>query len=1379
MLFLCLISLATFAEGSKEFLANPLDTVNPCNLNIYNLNSGSGSIMNCPEFKRIYFRINNPATELIDVGFKQGSTNRYYRIFDPNGNLFVAGTAMPTTGSGAGRIPFCKQNIEGPANTLTTGGYIPTVYTPSIAGEYWIEFNRDNNFVTPVLNAFVVNLWDITIVKTSGGLPYTPITGRVHCKTWNIGTGNSNIGMKPPVYAYTTDSTIHKINFNGLGGINWTLSMNSYGITNTGTVATNRMSIAGDAAALDTLGEYPLFYNLPDTNYYKVTQIPLQMSFATNALTGCIYPAQGTTQCINIIANKNEVISLLINLNGIAGYQAGTEDTVITYAVVPGANCIPWNGMNGLGNYVPVGTPIQLTATIQQGITHIPLFDVEENPNGIIVQCLLPLSVAGTPLLFYDDSGLGAGSSFTGCVSPCHPWTNALGNNNTINTWFFGTYISNAVTVVGPAYTPAFNFSITNPDCTNDLSNGVITYSPQFPYVFEPTDSVGIYQFPATSPSVYQVVGSPFNFTNLAPGTYSLSIKSETGCSYDSTITLIPVGLATTSIAGPNQSICLPLDSTLMAANSPTSGTGMWAQVSGPQAIITTPSSPITSITGLVQGTFVFEWAITNGTCPASTSQVTIIVNTSPPPPLASNNTPICAGDTINLTASATAGVTYSWTGPNNFSSSLQNPFITNSTSLEAGIYSVSTSIGTCTTAVSTTLVIINPLPATPVLTNNTPVCEGDTVQLSATTATGAGYNWTGPNGFSSTMQNPQILNSTTANSGVYSITVTDSITGCTSITDSTTVVVNVVPVTPATGNNSPLCQGDTLNLTSTTLLGATYTWIGPNSFSSTSQNPFILNTTLLQAGTYFVFATLGTCVSTIDSTIVLINTLPQTPVAISNSALCAGDTLQLTTSSASGISYNWIGPNSFSSYLQNPILGSSTAQMAGTYSLTVTDSVTGCSSIAGTTAVVINPLPITPLAGSNSPLCVGSTLYLTSSAGNFSYSWIGPNNFSSSVQNPTLPNSTVAMNGAFSVMVTNLNTGCISLWDTTFVVINQLPATPTATSNSPVCIGTSISLTTPFSTSSTYNWTGPNSYFSSLQNPTIQNATSAMGGTYSVTVTDSTTGCTSLSGTTSVIINQLPPTPTATSNSPLCAGDTLLLTTPNSAFIYQWFGPNSFSSSTQNPVLLNADVTMAGTYYLKVTDVTTGCTSLAGTTTVIVNPLPATPVATSSSLVCPGDTLLFTSTTIAGVAYSWTGPNNFLSSAQNPYIVNATNSMSGIYSVTVTNIATGCKSASDTTTVLVDCPLPVEIIIPNVFSPNNDGVNDFFTIGNVRNNQYNLQIFNRWGKLIWENENNFTGWDGKIKGGTPAADGTYYFVLVFDSPLDKYSTHGYIMLIR
>ena len=75
--------------------------------------------------------------------------------------------------------------------------------------------------------------------------------------------------------------------------------------------------------------------------------------------------------------------------------------------------------------------------------------------------------------------------------------------------------------------------------------------------------------------------------------------------------------------------------------------------------------------------------------------------------------------------------------------------------------------------------------------------------------------------------------------------------------------------------------------------------------------------------------------------------------------------------------------------------------------------------------------------------------------------------------------------------------------------------------------------------------------------------------------------------------------------------------------------------------------------------------------------------------------------------------------------------------------------------------------------------MNDFFTIGNVRNNQYNLQIFNRWGKLIWENENNFTGWDGKIKGGTPAADGTYYFVLVFDSPLDKYSTHGYIMLIR
>src|SRR5204863_6487974 len=108
-------------------------------------------------------------------------------------------------------------------------------------------------------------------------------------------------------------------------------------------------------------------------------------------------------------------------------------------------------------------------------------------------------------------------------------------------------------------------------------------------------------------------------------------------------------------------------------------------------------------------------------------------------------------------------------------------------------------------------------------------------------------------------------------------------------------------------------------------------------------------------------------------------------------------------------------------------------------------------------------------------------------------------------------------------------------------MVVNPIPATPTAGSNSPVCEGSTINLTTPSVAGAIYAWTGPNSFTSTLQNPTIANATTAMAGTYSVTVT--VNGCTSVAGSTNVVVNTIPPTPTAGSNSPLCAGTTINLT--------------------------------------------------------------------------------------------------------------------------------------------------------------------------------------------------------------------------------------------
>ena len=162
----------------------------------------------------------------------------------------------------------------------------------------------------------------------------------------------------------------------------------------------------------------------------------------------------------------------------------------------------------------------------------------------------------------------------------------------------------------------------------------------------------------------------------------------------------------------------------------------------------------------------------------------------SPPPaPTAGNNGPICAGSTLNLTASTVPGATYSWTGPNGFTASVQNPSIPNATAIASGSYSVTAMVGGCTSLAGTTVAVVNAIPAAPTAGNNGPIYSGSTLNLTASTVPGAAYSSTGPNGFTSTNQNPTIETAGDAASGLYSVTVTAN--ACPSVAGTTTVTIN------------------------------------------------------------------------------------------------------------------------------------------------------------------------------------------------------------------------------------------------------------------------------------------------------------------------------------------------------------------------------------------------------------------------------------------------------------------------------------------------------------------------------------------------------------------------------------------------------------
>src|SRR5450759_4744982 len=210
--------------------------------------------------------------------------------------------------------------------------------------------------------------------------------------------------------------------------------------------------------------------------------------------------------------------------------------------------------------------------------------------------------------------------------------------------------------------------------------------------------------------------------------------------------------------------------------------------------------------------------------------------------------------------------------------------------------------------------------------------------------------------------------------------------------------------------SNSSVCAANTINLTSSN--GTAYSWNGPNGFTSSAQNPSILNANTAMTGAYTITVIAAPGCTDTDTINITVNALP-IATAGSNSPVCVGNTINLT--SSGGISYSWGGPKGFTSSAQNPSIPNANTSMAGTYKVTVT-AATGCK-VTTTTNVIVNALPIA-IAGSNSPVCVGNTINLTSSGGT-GYSWSGPNGFTSSAQNPSIPNANTAKAGAYTVTVT------------------------------------------------------------------------------------------------------------------------------------------------------------------------------------------------------------------------------------------------------------------------------------------------------------------------------------------------------------------------
>lgn len=375
----------------------------------------------------------------------------------------------------------------------------------------------------------------------------------------------------------------------------------------------------------------------------------------------------------------------------------------------------------------------------------------------------------------------------------------------------------------------------------------------------------------------------------------------------------------------------------------------------------------------------------------------------------------------------------------------------------------------------------IKALPAA-VATSNTPICSGDTLKLYGNTGTGLIYTWTGPLSFSSATQNPTLPNAGVSASGDYILRV--DMQGCIS-KDTVTVLVRPMPAIPTAGSNTPVCPGGTINLTSSSSTpGVSYTWAGPASYSSNTQNPSITGANAANGGTYSVTASLNGCTSAPATTVVQVFITTPTPTAGANTPVCAGTTLNLTANTINGATYSWTGPGSFTSNLQNPAIAGATSATAGIYSVTAT--LNGCTSLPGTVQVVVVNAPYVNIFPSpKDSICTGGTIRVVASAGNAGsspqYQWYKNNVLIPGATGTSYTTGTVVDYDVFTCEMTSSGVCAASYKDTSnSLPIRVLPylapsVSITANPNTTVPSGTMINFkATPVNGGAkpTYQWT-------------------------------------------------------------------------------------------------------------------------------------------------------------------------------------------------------------------------------------------------------------------------------------------------------------------
>lgn len=597
--------------------------------------------------------------------------------------------------------------------------------------------------------------------------------------------------------------------------------------------------------------------------------------------------------------------------------------------------------------------------------------------------------------------------------------------------------------------------------------------------------------------------------------------------------------------------------------------------------------------------------------------------------------------------------LTVQGSGPFNFSWST-GAASQNLANIPAGSYNVTVTDAENTQVVLTEILVEQPNPLTLMVSGLQHInCLNAAGMLAVSAAGGTSayqYLWNSGQSSAAESQLP---------AGTYTITVTDN-RGCTASASAAIQQDITPPVANAGAPQNLLCSNSGTVLSGSGSTGASfgYGWTASNGGNIVS-GVNTLSPAVNHSGTYTlrVTNTVNGCTTEHSTTV---GSQFQAPaITAGGGALtCVASSITLqATFNPNNTVFGWTGPNNYISHLLNP-----TVSVSGNYVLTVTDTITTCFSTA--TAAVATDMEHPTVSGSaNGAIsCLNPTVTLTASSNLATavFQWAGPNNFKS---NGAVIN--VGTAGTYTITATNPQNGCTA---SALVPVsgNTTPPAVTANANGALTCTTftvQLSGTVLPATGTSFQWTGPNNFKSSLLNPSVSSP-----GVYTLTATNVANGCTAAAAAT-VVVNNTAPNLTATGGAKTCANPAVTLhansTTPGVS--YQWTGPSGFNTTQQNPA-----TSVAGVYFITATNPLNGCTT-SSSVSVTSNLTVPVLLTNTGAITCTNPIGKPTaSSTTSGVTFAWSGPNGFTFYGPNPQVT-----VPDFYTVVATNPVNGCTASA------------------------------------------------------------------------------------------------------